>query len=138
MTTYQMQIVLESWAKVVSQAGAISDMFYDKLFELDPSLRVLFPTDMAEQKKMLLVVLTSAIIGLGDLDRLTPTIQDLGKRHHGYGVLQTHYETVGEALLGALKQHSGNAWNRETEGAWVAVYGILSGLMIDGAKSEAV
>ena len=137
MTPHQIHIVQASWAKVVPRANTIADMFYDRLFELDPSVRVLFPADMAEQKKMLLVILTSGVIGLSNLDKLTPTIQDLGKRHHGYGVLETHYETVGEALLWALKQNLGYAWNDELKEAWSAVYVVLANLIIEAAKKTA-
>ncbi|MDA0799536.1 MAG: globin family protein [Chloroflexi bacterium] len=137
MTPHQIHIVQASWAKIVPRANAIVDMFYEHLFELDPSVRVLFPTDMEEQRKMLLVILTSGVIGLSNLDKLTPTIQDLGKRHHGYGVLETHYETVGEALLWALKQNLGYAWNDELKEAWSAVYVVLANLMIEAAKKTA-
>lgn len=134
MTPDQIQIVQESWAKVVPRADAIAEMFYDNLFELDPSIRVLFPTDIAEQKRMLLVILTSGVIGLSNLEELTPTIQDLGRQHRGYGVLETQYGTAGEALLEALKQNLGYSWNEELEDAWRAVYSVLSGLMIEGAR----
>jgi hypothetical protein len=45
------------------------------------------------------VVRTAAVKGVDRLDQLVPVVQDLGRRHAGYGVTDSHYDTVGAALL---------------------------------------
>lgn len=73
--------------KVEPIADTAATLFYDKLFELNPALRPLFPsTDLREQKKKLMQTLTVAVRGLYRLDDLTPAPEALGRRHVGYGV----------------------------------------------------
>lgn len=55
-----------------------------------------------------------------------PPIADLGKRHPGYGVTDTHYDSVGAALLWTLEQGLGEAWT--------AAYALLAGVMRDVAN----
>jgi hemoglobin-like flavoprotein len=105
-------------------------MFYARLFLIDPTTRPLFrATNMAQQRKKLVQVLTMAVTGLERLDVLVPVVEDLGRRHARYGVKDAHYDSVGEALLWTLEQGLGTAWNTETKAAWTEVYGLLSGIM---------
>jgi nitric oxide dioxygenase len=51
------------------------------------------------------------------------------------------YPVVGFALLWTLEREPGDAWTREVADAWTAVYGVLSGHMIEqayGRRPEAV
>lgn len=49
MTAEQKRLVQASFAKVQPIADAAAAMFYARLFELDPSVRPLFKTDLTEQ-----------------------------------------------------------------------------------------
>jgi len=111
-------------------ADAAATLFYDKLFELDPALRPLFPfTDLREQKKKLMQTLTVAVRGLYRLDELTPALEALGRRHVGYGVQDAHYDTVGRALLWTLEQGLGPAFTPEVRDAWVETYQLVASVM---------
>src|SRR5262245_16079445 len=46
-----------SWRLLEPLGETVSDLFYRRLFELRPDLRILFPPDMAAQKRKLLVML---------------------------------------------------------------------------------
>ena len=130
MTPVQRKLVQASWAQVGPIADAAAAMFYARLFLIDPTTRPLFrATNMAQQRKKLVQVLTMAVTGLERLDVLVPVVEDLGRRHAGYGVKDAHYDSVSEALLWTLEQGLGGAWNAETKAAWTEVYGILSGIM---------
>lgn len=48
MTPENQALVRDSFAKVVPIAPRAAALFYDRLFELDPSLRPLFQGDMRE------------------------------------------------------------------------------------------
>lgn len=61
-----------------------ADLFYSKLFELDPALRPLFPEDLAEQKEKLMKMISLAVEGLTDLGALVPKVEELGRRHATY------------------------------------------------------
>ena len=138
LTTEQVTLVQTSWAKCVPIADVAADLFYTKLFELDPELRPLFPAELADQKKKLMNMITAAVDGLTDLSALVPVVQDLGRRHAVYyKVTAPMFDTVGAALLDTLEKGLGETWDADHKEAWTLVYGVLSKTMID-AGDEAV
>ena len=60
----------------------------------------------------------------------------LGRRHVGYGVQDSHYDTVGAALLKTLEQGLGDAFTPPVKAAWAEVYNIMAGIMMPATKSE--
>jgi hemoglobin-like flavoprotein len=98
MTPQQVGLVQESFKKVQPIAGQAADLFYGRLFEIAPHLRPLFPPDLQEQKRKLMVMLGTAVTNLDQIDKIVPAVQDLGRRHAGYRVTAAHYQPVGEAL----------------------------------------
>ena len=128
------QLVADTWKQVAPIADTAANLFYSRLFEIDPSTRKLFrATDMAEQRKKLLQTLSFVINGLDHLDVLVSKVEDLGRRHADYGVTDAHYESVGAALLWTLEQGLGRAWTPAVASAWTEVYGMLSGIMRNAA-----
>jgi methyl-accepting chemotaxis protein len=134
MNTNQIQLVQQSWKKVEPIAEQAANIFYTTLFKKDPSLQALFKTDLKEQGKKLMSMIGSAVGLLNNLDKLVPIAQQLGKRHAGYGVKTSHYDTVGAALLETLEAGLGNEFNSEVKQAWSAVYSVLAKTMIDAAN----
>lgn len=133
MNSEQVKLVQGSFAKVLPIADTAADLFYTRLFELDPSLRRMFPTDMAGQKRQLMLTLKFAVNSLSRLYELVPAVQALGRRHAGYGVKNEHYNTVGAALLWTLEQGLGEAFTPEVKAAWIAVYTLLANTMQQAA-----
>jgi len=130
MLSTQKKLIQDTWAQVVPIADRAATLFYQRLFEIDPSTRPLFQvTDMAQQRKKLLQVLSVAVSSLDNLGALRKTVEDLGRRHAGYGVKDIHYDSVGVALLWTLEQGLGSAWTPEAAAAWKEVYGLLSCIM---------
>ena len=138
MNQHQIQLVQDSFAKVRPIASMAADLFYHRLFELDPNLRALFKADMSEQKHHLMTTLSFAVSGLDRPDRILAAVRQLGIRHIGYGVLPHHYNTVGAALLWTLGQGLGNAFTLEVEEAWTAVYTLLANTMQEAARGEEI
>ena len=60
---------------------------------------------------------------LEHLVRIVTTVQNLGRRHVGYGVRNGDYDTVGAALLWTLEQGLGDVFDEEVKEAWANVYG---------------
>ena len=96
----------------------------------EPSLQPLFKGDMQTQGEKLMRMIGMAVAKLDDLQTLIPALQNLGKRHIGYGVQDAHYATVGEALLATLKTGLGEAFTPAVEQAWSSVYGLIASVMI--------
>lgn len=130
MTPDQKTLVQKTWKMAAPNAEAVAQLFYQRLFTLDPAIERLFAgSNMAAQRGKLVQALRLAVEGLDDLDGLVPVIEDLGRRHVGYGVKASHYDTVGAALLWTLERGLGQAWTAETKAAWTEVYGLLAGVM---------
>ena len=130
MTPFQKKLVRASWAQVLPLADQAAVLFYQRLFQIDPSTQVLFgDTDMVQQRKKLLHVLGVAVSSLDNLGALTRTVEDLGRRHAGYGVQDLHYDSVGAALLWTLEQRLGPAWTPDVALAWTEIYTLLAGVM---------
>ena len=133
MTPQHTDLVRSSFAMVQPIATQAAALFYDNLFQADPALRPLFRGDMAQQGERLMSMIGTAV---GLLDRpavLLPALRSLGARHAGYGVTETHYATVGGALLLTLEQGLGDAYTPEVHEAWTALYAVVSATMIDAA-----
>ena len=133
MTPEQKQLVQDSFAKVAPIAPQAAELFYGRLFELDPALKPLFKGDMSEQGKKLMSTLGVAVGSLDNLDALIPVLQSLGRGHVAYGVQDAHYDTVGTALLWTLEQGLGDGFTPDVKAAWSEVYTIVATVMKEAA-----
>jgi hemoglobin-like flavoprotein len=133
MTPDQVTLVQQSFAKVAPISEAAAVIFYDRLFEVAPSVKPMFPADMTEQRKKLMATLAVVVNGLGNLESVLPAASALAKRHISYGAKAEHYPVVGGALLWTLEKGLGDSWTPEVADAWTAAYGTLSGFMISEA-----
>jgi hemoglobin-like flavoprotein len=133
MTPDQVKLVQQSFAKVAPISETAAVLFYDRLFEIAPKVRAMFPTDMAEQRRKLMATLAVVVNGLGNLESVLPAASALAKRHVSYGAKAEHYPVVGAALLWTLEKGLGDGWTPEVADAWTAAYGTLSGFMISEA-----
>jgi len=134
LTLAQKTLVQDSFATIAPIADDAAVLFYQRLFELDPSLESMFRGNMAEQRKKLMQMLTAAVKGLDRLEQLVPVVENLGRRHAGYGVSDAHYDTVGSALLWTLEMGLGRAFTAEVKDAWATVYGLLATTMKEAAR----
>lgn len=137
MNPEQITLVQEGFRKVQAIRDTAAELFYARLFTLDPSLKSLFQDDMKQQGRMLMAAIAFVVQGLNDLDVILPAVQDLGRRHVGYGVLPSHYETVGTALIWTLEQGLGEDFTEDAKQAWLAAYGLLSTAMIEASAKKA-
>jgi len=137
MTPETIDLVKTSWDKVKPISETAAELFYGKLFEIDPSLKSMFPSDMTEQGRKLMAMINTAVNALDKLESIVPAVQDLGKRHVDYGVTDTMYDSVGEALIWTLGQGLGEEFTDEVKAAWLETYTILATTMKDASKEVA-
>ncbi|MBW6400561.1 hypothetical protein KPL78_22065 [Roseomonas sp. HJA6] len=130
MTPAQTEIVQSTWKHVVPIADTAADLFYDRLFAIDPTTRPLFKAEtLPEQKRKLMTMLSTVVTGLARPDQIIPAAEALARRHVGYGVTSAQYDSVGAALLWTLERGLGPAWTTEAQDAWTAAYTLLAGVM---------
>ena len=130
MNVERKRLVLDSWRSVSADHELIATTFYERLFEIDPHARELFArTNMADQRVKVIAMLNEIVANLADLDHLIPSVGALGRRHHGYGVHDSDYDRVREALLGAIARALGDGFTREVRSAWEEAYALTASVM---------
>jgi hemoglobin-like flavoprotein len=137
MTPEQVILVQTSFERILPIASQAAALFYRRLFVLDPALRALFKGDMAEQGRKLMTMLRMVIVGLDRLETLLQAIEQLGARHHSYGVQAEHLATFAAALLLMLEHSLGELWTLEVGSAWVSAYQLLAATMLEAAPVAA-
>lgn len=137
MSPEQVALVQQSFAKVAPISDQAAMIFYDRLFEIAPAVKAMFPSDMTEQRKKLMATLAVVVNGLSNLESVLPAAGALAKRHVSYGAKPEHYPVVGSALLWTLETGLGSGWTPEVASAWSAAYATLSGFMISEAYGQA-
>ncbi|HXE87562.1 MAG TPA: globin family protein [Hyphomicrobiaceae bacterium] len=137
MTPDEIELVRTSFRSVTPIADQAADLFYGRLFDIAPEVRSLFPDDLTGQKKKLMAMLATAVTNLHQVETIMPAVRELGRRHVGYGVEETHYAPVGEALIWTLDKGLGPAFTPQVKGAWVSAYTTLATVMKEAAAAPA-
>lgn len=135
MTPEQITLVKTTWSQVVPIKEKAAELFYGKLFELDPTVRPMFTNDIVEQGKKLMMSINTVVNALDKIETMVPVIQDMGRRHAGYGVKPQHYDTVGTALLWTLEMGLGPSFTPEVRSSWTRAYTLLASVMKDAAAT---
>jgi hemoglobin-like flavoprotein len=107
-------------------AGAL---FYERLFETNPSFRTLFKSDMRIQSEKLITMLALVVSKLAEPGEILPAIRDLAIRHVKYGVKPDDYDAVRDALIWTLEQVLGEDFTPTVQEAWAVCYEELAGVM---------
>lgn len=128
------EILKTSWAMVAPISDVAAGLFYERLFTLDASLKPMFAgADMKEQRRKLMQAIAAVVNGADDLETLVPTLQQLGRNHARYGVIDRHYDTVATALLWTLEQGLKAAWTPAAQAAWIEAYTTVATVMRNAA-----
>ncbi len=149
LSDQEKQAVKSSWRLVVPIAETAADLFYKRLFELKPEYEVLFPDDMAAQKRKLLRMLAFVVRAIDWAEDSwrddVPANEDLmlvilamGRRHSElYKIPDESYAVVGEALLWTLDKGLADAFTDDVKGAWTQLYTLLAQTMRMGSTMVA-
>lgn len=136
-----MSAVTSSWEKAAALGVEnVGVALFKKIFEIEPGALALFSFrdtpdlyNSPSLKKHGVAVVGAvgvAVVGLKDLDKLVPVLQQLGARHVGYGVVPEHFDIVGKALILTLREALGeDVFSEEVEEAWTNVFGVIKSVM---------
>ena len=130
VTPEQRALVQSSWAKVVPMAPHVAELFFDRLFELDPFLEDLFPSELSKLGAEWMRALGLAAPRLEEPSSAAPCLEGLSRMHVYIGVRPGHYVTMGNALLWTLEQSLAEDFTPRVKEAWSAAYQVLSALLI--------
>jgi hemoglobin-like flavoprotein len=107
----------------------VAELFYSKLFELDPPLSVVFGDDLKDRQKRFTQILGATVRGLDRVDVLLPAVRELGIRHPLFGAMDEHHASVASALLWTLEKGLRKDFTADVKSAWIKTYGVLSQTM---------
>ena len=130
-------ILRNSFELISPQAEEVMSRFYDELFARFPAVKPMFAnTTKAKQMKMLLASLKLVIANLDNPDKLVPALQEMGKRHKGYGAVPEHYTAVAETLMDVMKEFAGKAWTKQVHQAWTDALNLVAETMLGGYEDD--
>ncbi len=131
----QAQLIRDSFEQIEDCTQAVALLFYGRLFELDPSVKPMFKSDIRLLSIKLMDTL-AAIVSMADrIEGAIPSLRALGKLHAAHGVIPAHYETVRIALLWALGRALEADFDAATHDAWDGFLRTASREMLEGANS---
>jgi len=134
LTDRQINSIYDSWQVIVSDSERIGSMFYERLFQIQPELRVYFKSDLNSQVSKFMSTLTLLITKLHSGKSLAKDIQYLAQRHSSYGASPGHYELIGQVLLWTLENGLGEKWNVNLKSSWTLLYEKVAESMMHWTK----
>jgi hemoglobin-like flavoprotein len=133
LTPQQVVLVQSTFSTVQPMAATAAELFYKRLFEIEPAAAALFKGDMKEQGRRFMQVLAVAVGSLSNIPSLVPIVQQLGLRHANVGVKAEHYDSVQQALLWTLALILQDEYTDAVRSAWATAYAMLAGIMKEAA-----
>jgi NAD(P)H-flavin reductase len=130
------RLVRESWAVVAPRQNEVTQLFYGIVFSLSPEIRELFPIHLRVVRDRMMHAIVRLVQLVDRPDEALPVLEQLGRDHRKFGVIAGHYETIGTALLAAVKRHARDTWTVEVERAWAEAYTIMARAMLDAAAND--
>lgn len=129
LSAEQKRLIRLSFLRIEPALDLVAQLFFLKLFRLDPSLRKKFTGPVEIQAKKFAAGAKLAMISLGHEDGLAPTLKLLGARHRQMGIRTRHYRTMSRALVWTLERSLDKAFDRDTKDAWNALLAYFTKVM---------
>ena len=129
LTTEQKRLILNSFVRLEPALDLVAQLFFLKLFRLDPGLRKKFDGPVEMQARKFSAGAKLAMISLGHEDGLAPTLKLLGTRHRQMGIRARHYRTMSRALVWTLERSLDKSFDRDTRDAWNTMLAQFTKLM---------
>jgi hemoglobin-like flavoprotein len=130
MNAERKRLVQQSWEAIARDHDRIAVAFYERLFQIDSAAPKLFAgTNMVEQRVKFVDMLSEIVRNLDMPQGLIPQVSALGRRHVDYGVHDSDYDRVREALFEAIALELGPTFSDDLRDAWEEAYALTAGVM---------
>ena len=136
LTTEDIQLIKHTWGVLITHPDQLSQVFYNHLFKLHPTLRPLFRESIEERGKKLIHTITVMITKLGKLNELEESVSALSHRHLKYKVHPGYFEAFQRAFMVALEELLIKKWTPELANAWETLLQLMSQAMIKGMDEK--
>ncbi|HEU4476075.1 MAG TPA: globin domain-containing protein [Methyloceanibacter sp.] len=121
LTAAQKRLIRESFVKLEPALDLVGQLFYLKLYRLDPSLRESFGGDSKSLGRKFMAAVKLTIIALKHEDGLTPTLKLLGVRQRQLGMKVRDYRTMAKAWTWTLERSLEKSFTRQSKDAWAVL-----------------
>ena len=129
LTAAQKRLIRESFRKLEPALDLVGQLFYLKLFRLDPSFRDRFGSDPKTQGRKFMAAVKLTIISLRHNDCLALTLKLLGVHHRQLGIKVRDYRTMAKAWMWTLERSLEKSFTRETKDVWTKFLAEVSYIM---------
>jgi hemoglobin-like flavoprotein len=136
MTPEQAALIRKSFDAMWPMHRNIADLCYQRLFELTPATRALFPNDMERQRLKLMDMIAALVGALDQRELFQSLIKHSGRLHASFGVQPSQYVAFGDALIWALERQFGPTFTPELREAWRALYAIVQAEMLGATATD--
>jgi len=133
----EIELLRDTLVYLQERKDLATSVFYENLFEIDPSLRPMFDDDLTEQSNKALFAFGAVVAQIHDVETCREMTRGLANRHVGYGVIPEHYPKVGAAVIATVSMVMGDAMTPHIASAWQKAYDQIAGAMIETAYAEA-
>ena len=107
-----------------------SNVFYGRLFDVNPSSRKLFKENASTQARVLQAIISTALSQLHDPTTFGKTMTQLAHVHVKRGVKAVQFGIAGDVLLWSLAHSLRSVWTDDMRQSWVKLYsGMLKALV---------
>ena len=130
MNQQTIDLVRNSGAHVSWHSAKLMSNFNIHLFNISPEVQTAQAQGRFHHLRGMLCFFGFAAEMLGDLPSLNNLVDQIGKRHGGYGAVPAHYPVIGEALLLTLGTELQDLFTPEVKAAWAAFYLHMSERML--------
>lgn len=131
LTAEQKRLIRESFVRLEPAIDLVGQLFYLKLYRLDPSFRARFGGDPEVLGRKFIAGVKLTIVSLKHEDCLTPIIKLLGLRQRQLGMKVRDYRMMSKAWIWTLERSLEKSLTRQTKDAWTVLLGqitrVLSG-----------
>ena len=133
----EIELLRDTLVYLQERKDLATSVFYENLFEIDPSLRPMFDDDLTEQSNKALFAFGAVVAQIHDVETCREMTRGLAKRHVRYGVIPEHDPKVGAAVIATVSMVMGDAMTPHIASAWQKAYDQIAGAMIETAYAEA-
>ncbi len=136
MIDQEIQIVQNTWYDVTkNEDPKIGVLFYTRLFEEAPRLKIIFKNDITIHGKRFESMMNYLVNKLNN-SNVIHEARSLGRKYAEYGITTEHYDHIKEALFWALRTKLREKWTPDVMVSWIWFYSTLSCIMKDAGREK--
>lgn len=125
-----------SMDRLVTQAEGFGECLQRRLIAQSPELPALFRQATATHGLQVLQSMQALDAARQQPDRLRELCAELMDRYRAHALCEAHFDALGAALLGCLRELLAETFDEATEEAWASLYGEIAETMIALGLSE--